>query len=88
MDYNEKEVNKLAKKITDYIGKQFAKTENLGIANQFIAFADVYCAILTLFFCCLNDEEGVRELKDIMHEQEESAVNISKIINRESKKLN
>lgn len=88
MNYNEKEVNKLAKKITDYIGKQFAKTENLGVANQFIAFADVYCATLTLFFCSLNDEEGIRGLIDIMHEQEESAVNISKIINWESKKLN
>lgn len=88
MEYNEKEVEKLARKITDFIGKELTKTSDMGMANQFIAFAEAYCATLTLFFCFLNDEEGIRELIDIMHEQEESAIRISKIINLEEKKLN
>lgn len=88
MEYKEKEVSALADRITNFIAEEFGNTEYLGPANHFMAFADVYCAVLTLFYGAVKDEEGYQEMLNILHEEEENAKRIHKIMMQEKKKLN
>ena len=87
-EYNKDGVIALGDRLVNYTTEEFQKTSELGPANHFLAFADFYKTFLAFFFRMSTDEEGIEEMIRVLHEQEEDAKALCKLLGPMSDKLN